>query len=395
MISYADALNIINGLKPTLSLERLTLGQCVGRALAEDLMAKVPSPPYTNSAMDGFAVRHEELVVGKAFAIAGAIMAGPVRSGSQVAVQPGSCVKIMTGAPLPEWADTVIPVENAEVSGDTVRFQRVPEHGANVRLRGSDLAEGTLVLKSGVVMDPERIMVAAAFGYREVSVRERPHLMFFSTGDELVEPGEPLPHGAIYNSSKYFLMAAAAQLGFGKAPHVTLADDPVLAAKTIAEAIDTRKPAILITTGAVSAGDADFIPKIGAELGFKALFHKVAIRPGKPVYLAVKDHVVWLGLPGNPISTSVGWHVFARPLLAALASVPAAEKRTLILKNEVRKPENIRCFFRAEVNGNRAWVAQRQGSAQFAASITSEAYVELPEGFSRIPAETRVEAIIL
>ncbi len=155
--------------------------------------------------------------------------------------------------------------------------------------------------------------------------------------------------------------------------HETLSDDAVAARHYVERLLGEdklRRPLILITTGAVSAGEADFIPKVGAELGFKAIFHKVAMRPGKPVFLAAREATpkttaaVWLGLPGNPVSTCVGWHYFARPLLTTLAGAPVAEKRTLKLANEVRKPKGLRCFFRAEVSGSKAWVARRQGSAQ-------------------------------
>ncbi len=395
MIRYDEALKIIRELTPVLSLERLPLAEAVGRVLGEDLFAKIPSPPFTNSAVDGYALRLADLGPNRTLGVSAVLLAKPVELADLPPARAGSCVKIMTGALCPDWVDTVIPVEDADLIEGGVRFKSVPENGSNIRRAGEDLQEGAVVLKKGTLLGPERIMVAAAFGYHELSVLEKPHLMFFSTGDELAEPGEPLRPGAIYNSSKYFLTAAARTVGFPAAPHQTLADDEEAATNTIAEAISSRKPAILITTGAVSMGDVDFIPKIGERLGFKALFHKVAIRPGKPVYLAVKDQVVWLGLPGNPISTCVGWHAFGRPLLEAWAHIPAPKKKTLVLKNEVKKPEHLRCFYRAEVNGERVWVSQRQGSAQFAASVTSEAYVELPEGFSRIPAETKVEAIIL
>lgn len=395
MIRYEEALSIIRGLSPAISLERLALGAATGRILGEDLIAKIPSPPFTNSAVDGYALRLADLGPNRTLRTQGVLFAKPLDLADLPPARAGTCVKIMTGALCPEWADTIVPVEDTEAIDDGVRFKAQPQLGANIRRAGEDLGEGAVVLKKGTTLTPERIMVAAAFGYRELSVLEKPHLMFFSTGDELAEPGEPLRPGEIYNSSKYFLAAAAQAAGFNGCPQVTLGDDEDKATQVIAESINARKPAVIVTTGAVSMGDADFIPQVAARLGFKALFHKVAIRPGKPVFLAVKDQIVWFGLPGNPISTAVAWHAFVRPLLSAWAHLPPPAKKTLILKNEVKKPEHLRCFYRAEVNGDKAWVSQRQGSAQFAASITSEAYVELPEGFSRIPAETKVEAIIL
>src|SRR5690606_4335867 len=156
------------------------------------------------------------------------------------AVPLGACVRIMTGGPLPPWADTVIPVEQSTMleNGD-VRFSMLPERGANIRREGEDLVAGALILTHGTRLDPERIMVAAAFGHRELNVYERPRLVFISTGDELIEPGDALPPGGVYNSSKYYLQAAAAQLGFVDAPHLTIPDDSERAAKIVQEHVLT------------------------------------------------------------------------------------------------------------------------------------------------------------
>lgn len=395
MIRYEEALTVIQGLSLPNHTVMLPLEKANGYRLAEDLHALVPSPPYTNSAMDGYAVRRAEAVAG-ALKIRGAVYAKAGAVSDLPAAADGECAKIMTGGALPPWADTVIPVEASAVGADgRVTFQDVPETGANIRRVGDDLTAGSLLLRAGTVLDAERIMVAAAFGHRKLPVRERPRLVFIATGDELVEPGEALAPGAVYNSSKYFLTASAQSLGIFDTPHLTVQDDPEAAAAAIEGQLAKDGTTVLVTTGAVSAGDLDFIPQVAAKLGFKALFHKVAIRPGKPVFLAVRERAVWLGLPGNPISTAVGWHAFVRPLLTAVAGLPPVERRTLVLKNEVRKPENLRCFFRAEVTADKAWVGSRQGSAQLAPSINNEAYVELPEGFTRIPADTRVAAIMI
>lgn len=396
MIRYEDALTAIQSVSLPTRTVAVPLERAHGLVLADDIAAMVPSPPFTNSAMDGFAVRRDEALAGP-LAVVGAVYAQPSDGIVQEAPR-GACVKIMTGGHLPAWADTVIPVESSETDPHgRVLFSAVPELGAHIRTEGSDLAKGSPLLRRGITLDAERIMVAAAFGHRTIPVIERPRLTFISTGDELIEPGEPLPIGAVYNSSKFFLIAAAQALGLGDTPHLTISDDEAGAARAVEAELARAKggATVLVTTGAVSAGDLDFIPKLAARLGFKALFHKVAIRPGKPIYLGVRDDAVWLGLPGNPISTAVGWHAFARPLLTKVAGTAPIQRKTLLLKNEVRKPEHLRCFFRAEVNGANAWVGARQGSAQMAASINTEAYVELPEGFARIPADTRVAAIIV
>lgn len=399
MITYQEALRIINSIAMPSSVEEVSLEAAAGRYLAADLKALVPSPPYTNSAMDGFAVRHADLVDGEYLTISGVILAGAPASLPAPAL--GACQRIMTGALLPAWADTVIPVELATVNDDglQVRFASTPGLGANIRRQGEDLEPGTLALKAGTYLDPERIMVAAALGHRHLLVKKPPQIVILCTGDELVDAGEALRPGAVYNSNKYFLLAATAALGLTATCHV-VPDDEEKVSSLLGPLLSADQTAVVISTGAVSAGTADFIPNLTNKLGFETLFHRVAIRPGKPVFLAHlsaggKTQVVWLGLPGNQISTCVGWHFFARPLLSSLAGATPVRRHQLVLKTEIRKPENLRCFYRAEVNGNRAWISPRQGSSHLAASLSNEAYVELPEGMACFPVETRVEAVIV
>lgn len=396
MMTYQQALAILSSerLATSGSPEYVPLAQARGRILSQDLSAKIDSPPFTNSAMDGFAVKIADATRG-ALRIKGAVYARPTAPHEIPLYQAMSCVRIMTGAVVPEWADTVIQVENAKVVGDSVTFTEFPAEGANIRRRGDDLKNGSLLLKTGTRMDAERMMVAAAFGHSSVEVQRDLGVALFSTGDELTEPGEILAPGAIYNSSKYFLAAAAASEGLRITEQATLLDDEALAAKKIAEVLATDRPTLILTTGAVSAGELDFIPKVAAHLGFEAKIHRVAIRPGKPVFFATKGSVSWLGLPGNPVSTCVGWHYFARPLIAALTNRPAPVKVKLKLANEVKKNEGLRCFFRAEVNNGRAWVARKQGSAELAASAGLNAYVELPEGRGSFPVDSEVEAILV
>jgi molybdopterin molybdotransferase len=395
LITYNEALERISRLSLAFGTERVPLADAHGRTLAEDLEANVDSPPFTNSAMDGFAFKHHDAAHHAKLTILGTLYARAIEPNDIPAHKSDGCVRIMTGAMMPEWADTVVPVEHATVEGNDVTFGKLPEKGANVRERGTDIIAGTLLLKAGAKLDPERVMVAAAFGHAELPVRQQLRAVLLSTGDELVEPGQALKPGAIYNSSQYFLAAAIAQEGLPLHKRATIPDDAANAAKEIEAVLKDGKPTLIVTTGAVSAGERDFIPQLGQRLGFEASFHKVAIRPGKPIYLAKLANTVWVGLPGNAISTCVGWHYFARPLIAHLLGRPAPQKKKLVLMTEVKKPADLRCFFRAEVNSGKVWVARQQGSAQLAASITQEAYVELPEGLSVLPANSPVDALIV
>lgn len=393
MISYDEALTGLLRFQPTFGTESVALSAAVGRTLRTAVRAKVPSPPFTNSAMDGVALRLADIPADGCMKLSGVVLAGA--NPTLPAYQPGCLIKIMTGAMLPDWADTVIPVEHTSPESDgRIRINNKPTLGANIRKQGEDLPEGVTALPVGLTLTPEHIMIAAALGHAQLEVQARPRLVIVCTGDELVEPGSDLPAGAVYNSNKYFLIAAAQTMGLS-AQTLVLGDDADLAQRELTRILDAAEPTLVLTTGAVSAGEADFLPALASRLGFIQQFHKVAIRPAKPIYFATRDQAFWLGLPGNPISTATAWHVFVKPLLAQWLNLPLPAKVQVTLANDVYKPQALRCFWRAEIQGGRAWVGHQQGSASFAPSINTKAYVELPEGAARIPAETRVSAILL
>ncbi len=394
MISYDEAKKIIVSLKLEAPVVELALEQANGHVLAEPLDAAVASPAFTNSAMDGFAGKHKDFA--HPMRVLTTIFATNTDPEKIPAHKPESCVRIMTGAVLPTWADTVIPVENTEVlpNGNVV-VKDIPSIGSNIRTEGEDIPSGSRILNVGMRLTAERMMVAAALGVSKVRVFMKPRLYVISTGNELKQPGESLGPGEIYNSSQYFLRAAAEAAGISDAVYLTVSDDKGAAAEQIRDILSKKGAKIIISTGAVSAGVADFIPELGQDLDFQPLFHKVAMRPGKPVYLARRNDAVWLGLPGNPISTCAGWYFFAMPLLQSLVGVRALHLYNFKLNNDVRKPEHLRCFFRAEIRDNRAWVPQSQGSGHFASSVNQDAFVILPEGLSLVKAETIVPGIFI
>lgn len=393
MISYDDAKKIIESLKIDAPVVELPLDQATGHVLAGAINAAVASPAFTNAAMDGFAGKQKDL--SKPLRVLSTIFATKTDPNKIPAYEPGCCVRIMTGGVLPEWADTVIPVENTEEKNGQIIIKDIPAIGMNIRTKGEDIPSGSRLLNVGMRLTAERVMVAAALGVAKVRVFMQPRVFFISTGDELKTLGESLEYGEIYNSSQYFLRAAAVSAGISDATYLTVSDNKDAAAGQIQEILGIKGPKIIISTGAVSAGVADFIPALAQDLDFQPLFHKVAIRPGKPVYLARRSDAVWLGLPGNPISTCAGWYFFAMPLLQSLVGVRALHLYNFKLNNDVRKPEHLRCFFRAEIRDSRAWVPQSQGSGHFASSINQDAFVILPEGMSLVKAETMVHGILI
>ena len=392
MISYSEALNRIAALAPIATTETIPIDGACGRVLASKVFASMDHPPFTNSAMDGFAFNRDRLaadtlvVRGTRFAATG--------HRDETFDQRTDCIRIMTGAPLPEGTDTVIPVEQTRIESDgRVTFSAPPDRGSNVRFGGSDILRGTLLLKEGTYLTPEAILVATAFGYDTLPVTTLPRVGLFATGDELITPGSPLPAGGIYNNTRYFLAASFRRLGLNPDPITHLRDDPATAEAAIA-AFAARRPGLIVTTGAVSAGDKDFIPDLAAKLGFTTIFHKVAVRPGKPLFLAVRGNdTVWLGIPGNPISTVTSWHYFVRPLLARWAGLPAPEKVLLTLANDQKKPNNLTCFFRAVAAIGEARIAADQGSGNLLASLSANAYIELPEATDRVTQGTPCLAI--
>jgi molybdopterin molybdotransferase len=272
-----------------------------------------------------------------------------------------------------------------------VKFPELPGVGSHVRKIGDDMQQGQVLLSAGTCLAPEHIMVAASSGYAELDVLRMPEIGVFTTGDELVMPGEPLQPGTIYNSSYFFLKAALQKLGITPEVMRTLADNESAAADAIGSFLGRAGPKIVITTGAVSAGDKDFIPALAGSLGFDVIFHQVAIRPGKPIFLAARGGCYWVGLAGNAISTNIGFHFFLRPLLKATAGISASPASYGVLAETISKPGKLRCFYRARAVDGLIHIFSAQGSSHLRASAESNCYVELPEGTTQIMAGTPVK----
>ena len=394
MISYGEALKLIASLPMMTEIEAVPLNQATGRTLASDLVSRIPSPPHNSSAMDGYALRFDDLSKLGVLKVKGSVFAARAASDQDTSTfNAGECVRINTRGLVPEWADTVVQHESVMLHPDNkISLIGQTKAGENIRWRGEDIEEGAPLLKAGVRISPEISMILAAFGYDRIPVFKLPNIVIGTSGDEVVEPGNPLEKGTVYNSNKHFLLAASRKLGLPIDKELHLPDD-FAGAKAALTQVTNSKPLLMITSGAVSAGDRDYMPHLAAELGFEILMHKVAIRPGKPVLLARRGEQIWLGLPGNPLATCCGWYYFARPILASMAGIPAPRKRLITLAQDVNKPKHLRCFYRGTSDGHLVTLHKSQGSAHFLASINSNTYVELPEGSSTIPAKTEVLAI--
>ncbi|USJ00505.1 molybdopterin molybdotransferase MoeA [Xanthomonas prunicola] len=314
-IPYAQALQILRAVAASNRSpdENIATSRADGRVCAGDLIAPLALPPFANSAMDGFALRHADVADGDAsLQLVGEQFAGERWAGTLSA---GQCLRITTGAPLPDGADTVIPKEDADERDGSVRFRTAPSAGAAVRLAGSDVRAGDLVIQTGQVLTPARIGLAAALGVSRLAVAPRPTIAVLATGDELIEPGMPLGPGQIYNSNRDMLMAQLRALGYAPTAWPTLPDDPQRIRTMLEDAAAAFD--VVITCGGVSAGEKDYLPRLIGELG-RIHFWRVRMRPGMPAVLGQIGRCLVLGLPGNPVSVLATLIAYGVPLLDAL-----------------------------------------------------------------------------
>nr|MBP6709249.1 molybdopterin molybdotransferase MoeA [Accumulibacter sp.] len=311
-------------LRPLATRERVALRSALGRVLASDVIAPFAVPAHDNSAMDGYALRHADLVADgeTSLWVAGTALAGKSFSGRLAA---GECVRIMTGGVLPDGSDTVVMQEVVRVEGERAVIPPGQRSGQNIRLAGEDLAAGKPALAAGRLIGAAELGLLASLGCAEVSVYRRLRVAFFSTGDELCSIGTPLAAGAVYDSNRYTLFAMLASLGCEVLDLGVVRDEPALLEATLREAAAAAD--VVITSGGVSVGEADFVKPLLAQLG-EVLFWKIAMKPGRPMAFGriagalaggERGAGAWLfGLPGNPVAVMVTFYQFVREALYVL-----------------------------------------------------------------------------
>src|SRR6202158_2754337 len=307
-------------LDPVTGVLRVPVRSALGRVLAEDVLSPVDVPAHRNSAMDGWAMRGADLGAGEStLAEIGVSFAGRPFAGK---VATGQCVRIMTGGVVPEGADTVVMQERAKASGKSITFAAGQKTGQNVREAGEDLKAGSLALRKGRIIRPAELGLIASLGIGEVAVYRRLRVAFFSTGDELKSIGATLGEGEIYDSNRYTLHGMLTRLGCEALDMGVVRDDPKLLERAFHEAAANAD--VVITSGGVSVGEADFVKGMLARLG-EVVFWKIAIKPGRPLaYGKIRD-AHFFGLPGNPVSVMVSFYQFVRDALLVLAGVEPVE----------------------------------------------------------------------
>lgn len=314
LLPLSDALQgMLEQLACCCDSEQQPLPEALGRVLASDIASPLAVPPFDNSAMDGYAVRLADLTSGTPLIMAGKAFAGQPYQGEWPA---GHCVRIMTGAPVPEGTDAVVMQEETLADGDRITFLAQPEPGQNIRRTGSDIGKGACVLPSGTRLTPREMPLLASLGVASVAVRRPLKVAIFSTGDELKPVGTPLAHGDIYDSNRYGVRAMLARMGCDCLDLGIIPDDPAQLRAAFIRADEEAD--VLITTGGVSVGEADFTKQLLDELG-EIGFWKLAIKPGKPFAFGRLPRAWFFGLPGNPVSAMVTFDQLVQPALAKLA----------------------------------------------------------------------------
>ena len=382
---------------PVAETERVPLRGAHGRVTAADIEAPVDLPPFDNSAVDGYAVRHADLKRDgdTKLAIAGRLTAG---AQADVALKPGQAIRIFTGAAMPAGADTVFMQEDVTVDGGNVTVPKGLKFGANRRLTGEDVPKGNVVLPAGTVLEPQHIALAAALGIAGIEVRRRLKVAIFSTGDEVVEPGSVRAGAAIYDANRYLLSELLARLGTQVTDLGILRDQPTELMRALQAAADGHD--LIVTSGGVSTGEADFVRAAVERIG-SLVFWRVAIKPGRPVAMGVirggQDSAAFVGLPGNPVAVFVTFVRVVKPLLRRLAGarpqtlLPLPVRAAFAYKKKKDRREYVRVALRRAADGELEAVKHHQDGAGILTSLTeTDGLLEFPEDVTSIEPGARV-----
>jgi len=397
LIEYSEAERLVLEHVSRLPAERMPLVVAQGLALAESLRARFDSPPFDNSAVDGYAVRSADAEAGRTFRVVDEAPAGRPATKS---VGEGEAIKIFTGGVIPGGADAVVMVENTTGWSEEFELRKAASAGQNVRRGGEDVREGEVILKKGTEIGPPEIALAATQGYGELPVYRRPKVVVLSTGTELVEPGtRDLEPGEIYDSNSFAVISQSREVG-AEARRVSAASDEAeVLLDAVKEALETAD--VVVTSGGVSVGEKDLVKGTMLELGVEQVFWGVKFKPGKPLFFGVRDDVRLFGLPGNPVSAMVCFELFVRPALVRM------------MGREDRKRPRIEVYFEEDVKNQfgrmhamrvslertqRGWLARSvgaQGSGLVSSLTRADALALVGPESGGVRAGDPVEAIVL
>ena len=377
MITFDEALaKLLAEVRSLTNVESISLEQVQGRVLAADVISRANVPPHDNSAMDGFAFRIDDLAETNTLPVSQKIFAGMAPQ----PIQAGTAVRLFTGSVIPDGADSVMMQENCDYSDAQVTINEAATLGQHIRRCGEDITEGSVILTKGTLLEAKHIGLLASTGIKQLEVVKRLRVGLLATGDELIEPGEPLESGQIYDSNRYMIKAELEVLGFQvDARHAV--DDLEVIKSTLADLADQND--VVVSIGGVSVGEADFVKTAIEALGELSLW-KVAMKPGKPLSYGQIVGKPMFGLPGNPVSAFAAFKLFAKPYLKAMQGLPVVDVNYVKYPLQVQKDQNPKreefLRVRLESNGAEKYLAvfEHQGSGV----LSSVAWAS---GFARIP----------
>ena len=396
MLNVDDALRKLGDLTtPVLDTEVIPLIGSKGRVVASTIDAPMDLPPFDTSAMDGYAVHESDLNQERELAVIGESRAGHVY---QNAAAPGTAIRIFTGAPIPRGTSAVVIQEDVERNGDQIRFRASLEIGENIRRRGHDIAKTQLLAKAGDRLDAYKISWLAACGVTNLTAVRRIRVALFSTGDELIDPGTPLGPGQIYDANRTALRELLSERPVEVLDLGALPDDP----HAINRALETAAKAadVVVTSGGVSVGDADYVKDVVAQAG-SLDFWKIALKPGKPLAVGRVGKALFFGLPGNPVSTIITYLLFVAPTIDRLCGMsdntpyrlPAILQETI--EHHQGRREYVRGVFRT--NDDRVTVSPTgdQSSNRLATFANANCLIVVPEQTDDIKAGSVVDIVLL
>jgi molybdopterin molybdotransferase len=393
--SFEEARKVILDHVTALGSEIVPVPDAIGRVLAADVVASWDLPSWHNSAMDGYAVRAEDVTRSAALRVSGYIPAG---THSAEVVAAGTAAKILTGAPLPPGADSVVPVEDTEEREGTILVKGPVRPGANVRRRGEDIHAGEAVLKSGTVVGPGEVCLLATFAKLSVPVVRKARVAVLSTGDELVAPGEPLSPGKIHDSNSLAVSAAVRQAG-GEPVALGIGRDDRASLRRLLE--EGLRADALVTSAGVSVGDRDLVREVLQELSVRQVFWKVNVKPGGPVAFAMHGARPVFSLPGNPVSSLLTFEQFVRPALLKMMGhrkvlrplVRAVFQEDLATKRG--RVSLVRVRLERGPGGLLAFSAGNQDTGILKTTLQADGIAIIPEDFGAIAAGAAVDVQIL
>ena len=397
LIEYPEAERLVLESTPRLPARKTPLGEALGLALARDLTATTDSPPFENSAVDGYTLRSEDAEVGRVFDV---VDEAPAGRPAKRRVGEGEAIKIFTGGVIPAGADTVVMVENTSGWGERFELKKVPSPGNNIRAAGEDTRHGDVILSAGTEIGAPEIALAATQGYGALPVYRRPRVVVLSTGTELVEPGtRDLAPGEIFDSNSYAIVAAVREAGAVARRLYAASDEADTLRAAIEEALETAD--VVVTSGGVSVGEKDLVKSTMLDLGVEQVFWGVKFKPGKPLFYGTRGETRLFGLPGNPVSAVVCFDLFVRPaLMGMMGRTDRSRPRIQVYfeKDVVNKFGRLHAMRVSLKRTEKGWLAESvgaQGSGLVSSLTKADALALIGPASEGIPAGEPIEAIVL